>query len=147
MVQLSFLSRAASAKRICEPDTPLAVDGQVIWPVVTAPLQPVGQWRHRTIRLETSDAMVPTLAAIEAALGIEHQTVCALCPGAKLRARTGLWVIPHDTVAGDVGEQEGLAVPCRPFSGTPVGASDKFECPIAHVVPSHVRINRFSAHR
>src|SRR5262245_21466351 len=141
MVELAFLPRAAPAKGIGEPDPPLAVDGQVIGPVVTAPLQAVGQRRHRAIRIEAGDAVVAALAPVEAALGIEHQSVGALCPGAELRTRAGLWVIPHDAVARNMCEQECLAVPSRALSGAPIGASDQFEGPIAHVLPSQTRLN------
>jgi hypothetical protein len=87
--------------------------------------------------------MVPALATVEAALGIEHQPVGAMCARAELGARASLWVIPHDAVGWNMGEQECLAVPSWPFSGAPVGASDKFECPIAHVFPSQAMMNLY----
>src|SRR5918999_5059453 len=84
--------------------------------------------------------MVPGLTSVEAALGIEHQPVRGLRPRAELRARPGVGVIPQDAVARDMGEQEGLAVPGRPFRSAPVGARDQFECPLAHVLPSYARM-------
>src|SRR5262249_2700812 len=91
--------------------------------------------RHPTVRLEAGDAMIPRLAAVEAALGIEHQPVGAVRPGAELRTRTGAGVIPHNTVARDVSKQQGLTVPGRPFGGTPVGASNQFKVPIHKLSP------------
>src|SRR5215468_4482351 len=99
-------------------------------------IQPVGQLRHPAVRLEAGDAMIPRLAPVEAALGIEHQPVGAVSPGTELRARAGGRIIPHDTVAWDMGKQEGLTVPGRPFCGTPIGASKQFEFPIHNLSPS-----------
>src|SRR5712691_12362903 len=106
MVQLPFLRRTAAAKGVREPDTSFAVYGQVIGPVMPASIQPVRQRRHVAVRLKTGDAMLPRLAPIEAPLRIEHQAVGAVCPGAELRTRAGVGVIPHDAVPRDMGEQQ-----------------------------------------
>src|SRR5574341_157157 len=135
MVQLSFLPRTATAKGVGEPDTSLAVYRQIIGPIVAVPLQPVRQLRHPAVRLEAGDAVIPRLAPIETALGIEHQPVGAVRPGTEFCARAGMRIIPHDAVARDMGKQQGLTVPGRSFRGTPIGASDQFEFPIHKLSP------------
>src|SRR5215475_10332968 len=90
MVELPFLRRTAAAKGVGEPDTSFAVYGQVIGPVVPAPIQQIGQWCHITIRLKAGDAMLPRLAPVEASLRIEHQTVGAVRPSAELRTGAGV---------------------------------------------------------
>src|SRR5205823_8595448 len=89
MVQFPFLPSTTTAKGVCEPDTALTIYRQIVRSVVAAPLQPVGQLRHPAVRFEAGDAMIPRLAPVETTLGIEHQPVGAISPGAELRARAG----------------------------------------------------------
>jgi hypothetical protein len=91
---------------------------------VTAPIQPVGQRRHVAVRLKAGNAILPRLAPVEAALGIEHQAVGSVRAGAELRTCAGVGIVPHDTAPRDMGEQQGLAVPGWSFCGAAIGASE-----------------------
>src|SRR5262245_35442915 len=124
MVKFPFLRRTAAAKGIGEPDTSFAVDRQVIGPVMTAPIQPVGQRRHVAVRLKAGDAMLPRLAPVEAALRIEHQAVGTVRAGAELGTYASVGIIPHDAAPRDMGEQESLAVPGWSFCGAAIRASE-----------------------
>src|SRR5687767_13784564 len=117
MVQLPFCSRTTPAKGVGEPDAALAVSGDVIAPVVAASVQLVGQGGDGAIRFKARDAVVAALASIQAAAGIEHLYIggIRLCMVLGVCAR--LRVLAENAVPGNMGKQERLAIPSRPFRG------------------------------
>ena len=129
LVAAVFTPRPGGAfvKGVGEPQTALQVKGKVVGDVEPFPFKPVGHDGNPIFLVADDTAGVlrsAALAAVQASLGVEHESVGAIRSFAIDGKLAADGVVAQDAAGGDVGEEEGVTVPGGSFGDAPVGSGE-----------------------